>query len=186
MATLDKVEILLGITGGIAAYKSAALCSQLVKHKASVSVVMTDNAQNFIAPLTFSTISGKPVYTGMFDSQQIFDTKHISLTDKADLIVVAPATANIIAKAANGICDDLLSSILCSCGGTVLMAPAMNTRMWNNPATQRNIETLKSMNYQFIGPDSGRLACGDTGSGRMSEPETILAKILEMSNTHLT
>ncbi len=185
MTDLAKTEILLGVTGGIAAYKSAMLCSELVKRQAKVTVIMTKNAQQFIAPLTFSTLTSQKVYTDMWSSQDIFDAQHISLTARADLAVVAPATANIIGKMANGICDDLLSTTLCSLKNDILIAPAMNQRMWTNPAVQRNVERLSETGCHIIGPETGRLACGDEGTGRMSEPLDILNRILEIlqSNT---
>jgi len=179
-AELDKYEILLGITGGIAAYKSAMLCSQLVQHGAKVSVVMTEHAQRFITPLTFSTLSGQKVYTDLWTDPQAYEVQHISLTTQADLIVVAPATLNIIGKMAAGICDDLLSTVLASAESDILLAPAMNHRMWNNPITQRNIETLRKSGCHFIGPETGRLACGEEAIGRMSEPQDIFARIVEL------
>jgi phosphopantothenoylcysteine decarboxylase/phosphopantothenate--cysteine ligase len=177
---LSQYEILLGVSGGIAAYKAAQLCSLLCKHKAGVTVIMTDNAQKFIQPLTFSTLSRREVYGDIFAAAKIHDIHHISLTERADLLVVAPATANIIAKAAAGICDDLLSTLLCSADSEILLAPAMNQRMWNHPATQRNCEILRQFGYHFVGPESGRLACGDEGVGRMSEPEDIFAAIVDI------
>jgi len=181
-AELDKYEILLGVTGGIAAYKSALLCSLLVQHGAKVSVVMTQNAQRFITPLTFSTLCGRKVYTDLWTDPQAYEVRHISLTAQADLIVVAPATLNIIGKMAVGICDDLLSTILAGADRGILLAPAMNHRMWNNPVTQRNIETLRKAGCHFIGPETGRLACGEESIGRMSEPQDIFARIVELLN----
>ncbi|MCF7958095.1 MAG: hypothetical protein K9M57_06575 [Phycisphaerae bacterium] len=180
MTDLAKNEILLGVTGGIAAYKSAMLCSELVKLQASVTVIMTQNAQHFIAPLTFSTLTSKKVYTDMWASQDIHNARHISLTDRADLTIIAPATANIIGKMANGICDDLLSTTLCSLKNNILVAPAMNQRMWANAAVQRNIQYLLEMGCHIIGPETGRLACGDQGPGRMAEPQDILNRVLEI------
>jgi len=177
MKTLTDYEVLLGVTGGIAAYKTAGLCSQLVQRGASVTVVMTEHAQQFVGKLTFSTLSGREVYTDLFETPEVYDAKHIDLTRHADLMVVAPATANFIAKLANGICDDLLSTLLCSFDGHVLLAPAMNCRMWNHPATVRNVEQLRNDGVELIGPNSGSLACGDVGPGRMSEPDEILARI---------
>jgi len=177
---LTSYEVILGVTGGIAAYKSAHLCSRLVQYGAGVSVVMTTHAEQFVGRVTFSTLSGREVYHDLFNSEQVYSTEHISLTDRADLIVVAPATANIIAKTAQGICDDLLSTLLCSADSDVLMAPAMNHRMWNNPATQQNIETLCQRGCRIIGPVSGHLACGQEGIGRMCEPEEILQKIIDL------
>jgi len=179
-ARLKNYEILLGVTGGIAVYKSASLCSMLVKEGAAVTVAMTEHARHFVGPLTFGTLSGRKVYTDLFDPEQVYQTEHISLTERADLIVVAPATANIIAKMAAGICDDLLSTILCGAESDILLAPAMNERMWHNPATCRNVQTLKDRGCHIIGPEAGRLACGTQGIGRMSEPEEILEKIVNL------
>ena len=177
---LADFEILLGVSGGIAAYKAAELCSSLVQKRAGVTVAMTANARRFVCPLTFSTLSGRRAFSDLFAAEEVYDAAHISLTAKADLIVVAPATANIIAKMTAGICDDLLSTLLCSADSDVLLAPAMNNRMWRHAATQSNIETLKTRNCHFIGPETGRLACGDEATGRMSEPEQILHRIVEL------
>lgn len=177
---LKNFEILLGVTGGIAAYKSAQLCSDLVKCGASVTVAMTQAARQFVRPLTFSTLSGRCVYTDMFDSEQIYDARHISLTRRADLIIVAPATANILAKMANGIGDDLLSTLLIAAESDIMVAPAMNFRMWENHATRRNVDQLREWGCHFVGPESGRLACGESAQGRMSEPQTILERIIEL------
>ncbi|MBN1436039.1 MAG: phosphopantothenoylcysteine decarboxylase [Sedimentisphaerales bacterium] len=175
---LKGFEILLGVTGGIAAYKAAALCSMLSQAHARVTVVMTENAQRFVTPLTFSTLSHRPVYTDLWAPQQ--DPEHIALADRADIVVVAPATANIIAKFATGICDDLLSTTLIASDGDILLAPAMNNRMWQNAATQRNITTLTNQGIQFVGPAVGMLACGTTGTGRMAEPQEILERIAKI------
>ncbi len=177
MTQTQDTEILLGVTGGIAAYKSADLCSRLVRQGYGVTVVMTENATRFVTPLTFGSLSGRKVYTSMWDSQSVYDTRHIALAGQAHLIVVAPATANIIAKAAQGICDDLLSTILCGRKTDLLMAPAMNTQMWQNAATQRNIEFLVSRGVHLVGPSDGNLACGEIGPGRMSEPDEIIQRI---------
>jgi len=177
---LVNFEILLGVSGGIAAYKAAELCSSLVRRGAGVTVAMTANAERFVSPLTFSTLAGRKVYCDLFSCEDVYDAKHVSLTAKADLIVVAPATANIIAKMSAGICDDLLSTLLCSADSDILLAPAMNHRMWNNAATQSNIETLRQRHCHVIGPEAGRLACGAEGMGRMSEPQDILERIVEL------
>jgi phosphopantothenoylcysteine synthetase/decarboxylase len=177
---LKGYEILLGITGGVSAYKAAYLCSLLVQRGAGVTTVMTANAGRFIGATTFCALTGRRVYTDLFESADQYDDDHIRLTDVADLIVVAPATANIIAKQAAGICDDLLSTLLCSVQSGILLAPAMNDRMWNNPATQHNIATLGQRGVHRIGPESGRLACGTEGVGRMSEPQDILKRIIEL------
>ncbi|MCP4712154.1 MAG: hypothetical protein GY869_26320 [Planctomycetes bacterium] len=179
---LENFEILLGVTGGIAAYKAAGLCSKLTKEKASVSVVMTEHALPFVGSLTFSTLSGRPVHTDLFESEKTYDFQHISLTENADLIVVAPATANIIGKLAGGICDDLLSTLLTVAvtEKNILLAPAMNHRMWDNPAVKRNVATVKQWGCQIIGPATGHLACGDDAIGRMSEPDEVLDRIIEI------
>jgi len=177
---LEDYAILLGVTGGIAAYKAAALCSQLTQKGASVTVVMTEHARQFVGPLTFSTLSGRPIYGDLFEAEKGYNTPHISLTEQADIIVVAPATANIIGKIAGGICDDLLSTLLAAADGDILLAPAMNRRMWENPATRQNIETLRGWGCHFVGPNTGRLACGEKEIGRMSEPEEILERVAEL------
>lgn len=177
---LSGRQILLGITGGIAAYKAAELVRQLVKAEAKVKVVMTKNACQFITPLTLQTLSGNKVYTDTFEAGVDYQIEHIALTDSSDLTVVAPATANIIGKFAGGIADDLLSTLLLAAKPPVLVAPAMNTRMWENPSVQRNIEKLKSQGVHFIDPQEGELACKTVGKGRMAEPEEILAKVKEL------
>jgi phosphopantothenoylcysteine decarboxylase len=181
---LKGYEILLGVTGGIAAYKTAYLCSMLVQRGAGVTVVLTANARQFIGAVTFCALTGRRVYTEQFEVADRYDNEHIRLTDQADLIVVAPATANSIAKQACGICDDLLSTLLCSAESEILLAPAMNDRMWNNPATRQNIATLRHRGVQTIGPEPGRLACGTEGVGRMSEPQEILDRIIELLAKH--
>ncbi|MCK5270568.1 MAG: phosphopantothenoylcysteine decarboxylase [Sedimentisphaerales bacterium] len=176
-------EVLLAVTGGIAAYKSAALCSQLHQKQVGVTVAMTANAERFVGRVTFSALSSRKVHTDLFsvgDDNENYSVSHISLTKRADLIVVAPATANIIAKMAAGICDDLVSALLCAADSDILIAPSMNERMWNNPATQRNIKTLRETGVYFVGPQTGALACGTKGIGRMCEPEEILAEITKL------
>ncbi len=177
MSDLSGKVIVLGITGGIAAYKACDLTSRLRKAGAQVFVVMTANACEFVQPLTLETLSANPVVTDTFDRPERWEVGHVSLAKKADLIVVAPATANIMAKAACGIADDMLSTTLLAARSPILMAPAMNTAMWLNPATQHNVEILKSRGCLFIGPEGGFLACGDEGPGRMSEPSAIVEAI---------
>ncbi|MBN2212504.1 MAG: phosphopantothenoylcysteine decarboxylase [Sedimentisphaerales bacterium] len=177
---LDGFEIVLGVTGGIAAYKSAWLCSQLVQAGVGVTVAMTDNACRFVTELTFATLSGRRVYRSLWSDPAAYEANHISLTSRADLIVIAPATANIIAKAAAGICDDLLSTLPAAAQSPILLAPAMNQRMWASPAAQRNIAQLREDGYHIVGPAEGRLACGDVGPGRMAEPEDIFRTIGEL------
>lgn len=175
---INGKTVLLGVTGGIAAYKAADLASKLVSAEANVFTVMTENACQLIGPKTFEAITNKPVFTSMWLQKANYNIGHISLAQQADIIVVAPATANIIAKMANGISDNMLSTTLCAgWNRPMLFAPAMNTNMWSNPAVQANVEKLKEMGVQLIGPEAGRLACGDQGSGRMSEPTDILIKI---------
>ncbi|MFA5239717.1 MAG: flavoprotein [Phycisphaerae bacterium] len=177
-----SVNILLGVSGGVAAYKSVDLASRLTAGGAKVNTIMTDNACQLIGPKSFEAVTGQPVYTSLWSAGEEYKIGHVSLTDWADIIVVAPATANIIGKIANGICDDLLSTTLCVCwplikSGAAILAPAMNDNMWNNPAVQRNISTIKEMGFQLIGPVEGRLACGTEGIGRMAESQDILKAI---------
>ena len=171
-------RIVLGITGGIAAYKAAGLCSSLVKAGCEVRVVMTKNACEFITPLTMETLSKNAVSVEEFS--HAYEIGHISLAKWADAFVVAPATANIIAKMAGGIADDLLSTTFLAMTCPVLAAPAMNANMWRNPAVQDNIAKLRARGVRFIGPESGRLACGDADIGRMSEPEDIAKECLRL------
>lgn len=173
-------EFIVAVCGGIAAYKSADLVSKLVQRGAGVTVVMTESARQFITPMTFQALSGRPVRIDTFALPEASDPQHIGLTEKADLMIVAPATANILAKAANGICDDLVSVMICAAGCPVVFCPAMNNRMWANPVTQENVAKLKRLNYSFIGPEEGWLACRSVGAGRMSEPETILKSVLSL------
>jgi phosphopantothenoylcysteine synthetase/decarboxylase len=179
---LQGRNVLLGVTGGVAAYKAVDLASKLTGAGAGVRTVMTENACRLVAPKSFEAVTAGPVFTSLWSDAQGHQMSHIALADWAQIVVVAPATANIIAKVANGICDDLLSTALCTCWATpALFAPAMNTRMWENPATQRNVETLRARGVRLIGPCAGRLACGTEGLGRMAEPQEILATIAEMA-----
>ena len=170
-------EILIGVCGGVSAYKTAALVSRLVQDGHGVTVVMTLSAKRFIGPATFRALTGRDVVRDLFDPRFPLGA-HIELARSADLLCVAPATANLMAKAANGMADDLLSTLLLSFNGPKLLAPAMNTEMWANVAVQRNVEQLKVDGYQFIGPDSGWLSCRDKGAGRMAETEDIRKVIL--------
>jgi phosphopantothenoylcysteine decarboxylase/phosphopantothenate--cysteine ligase len=180
---LKDVNILLGVTGGIAAYKAVDLASKLTAAGAGVRTVMTESACRLVAPKSFEAVTCAPVFTSLWNDPQGHQMAHISLADWARIVVVAPATADIIAKVAHGLCDDLLSTVLCACWATpTLYAPAMNTRMWENPATQRNVEILRQMGVRLIGPAAGRLACGTEGLGRMAEPQEILAALEEMAN----
>ena len=170
-------KIVLGVTGGIAAYKSADLVSRLRRLGAEVDVIMTRNATEFVGPATFQTLSSRPVIIDTFQTDAPWEVEHIALAQKADLFVIAPATANILAKMAAGIADDMLSTTVLATKAPVLVAPAMNTGMWTAPATRQNVATLKSRGVLLVGPGEGRLACGDTGSGRMSEPAEIVEAI---------
>ena len=174
---LDGKCAVLGVTGGIAAYKACELASRLRKAGADVFVIMTENACEFVRPLTFETLTNHPVVTDTFARPETWEVEHIALAKRADVFVIAPATANILAKMACGIADDMLSTTVLATKAPVLIAPAMNTGMWENPATQQNVETLRSRGVRFVGPEGGYLACGDSGTGRMSEPEAIFAQI---------
>ena len=167
-------EIVLGVTGGIAAYKSAEIVSRLRRLGASVHVIMTKNATEFVAPLTFQTLSANQVIMDTFQAPEYWNVEHVALAKLADLFLVAPATANILAKMACGIADDMLSTTLLATKAPILAAPAMNTGMWTAEATRKNVALLQERGVRFVGPDSGMLACGDTGAGRMSEPEEIV------------
>jgi len=172
-----KKNILLGVSGSIAAYKSADLTSRLVKAGHDVFVVMTRHATEFITPLTFQTLSRNPVTTGIFDEKETWHPGHIALADRADILLIAPATANTIAKLANGIADDALSSIALASRAPLLIAPAMNGKMWHHPATLDNVERLKSRGAKFIGPEEGLLACGYEGIGRLWNVDGILVSV---------
>lgn len=174
---LTGKEVVLGVTGGIAAYKSAEVVSRLRKLGARVHVIMTKNATEFVAPLTFETLSANPVVTDTFARPATWEVEHIALAKLADVFVIAPATANILAKMACGIADDMLSTTVLATKAPVLVAPAMNTGMWTAEATRRNVETLRGRGVHFVGPDAGFLACGDSGAGRMSEPAEIVDAI---------
>ena len=174
---LTGKEIVLGVTGGIAAYKAAEVVSRLRKMGASVHVIMTENARQFIAPLTLETLSGNPVVHDTFERPATWEVEHIALAKRAEVFVIAPATANILAKMACGIADDMLSTTVLATKAPVLVAPAMNTGMWTAPATRQNVETLRQRGVCFVGPEAGFLACGDEGSGRMSEPAAIVEAI---------
>ena len=179
---LKDLNILLGVTGGIAAYKAVDLASRLTAAGARVRTVMTASACQLVGPKSFEAVTGAPVSTSLWTDPQGYQMSHIALVDWAQIVVIAPATADIIAKAAHGICDDLLSTVLCTCwAAPILFAPAMNTRMWENPATQRNVQTLRATGVRMVGPTAGRLACGTEGMGRMAEPQEILAAIETLS-----
>ncbi len=167
-------ELVIGVTGGIAAYKTAALVSQLVQAGAGVSVVMTASALQLVGPKTFEALTGRPVRTEMFGPGA---HPHIELADAAEVLCVAPATANLLAKAAWGLADDLLSTLLLAFHGPMILAPAMNSQMWEKPAVQRNVRRLRDDGFLLIDPEEGYLSCGDRGPGRMADPDAIFEAI---------
>ena len=175
---LKGKTVLLGITGGIAAYKAAYLASALVKLHASVEVVMTRNATEFIAPLTFEQLTGNKVMVDTFDRNFVHQVEHIALADRTDLVMIAPATANVCAKLAHGLADDMLTTTVLACTCPKLIAPAMNTHMYENPVTQDNLDILRRYGWEVIAPASGRLACGAVGAGKLPEPQDLLQYIL--------
>ena len=175
---LKGKTILLGVTGGIAAYKAAALASALVKQHANVEVVMTAHATQFITPLTFEQLTGRRCMVDAFDRNFTHHVEHIALADRTDLVMIAPATANVCAKLAHGLADDMLTTTVLACVCPKLIAPAMNTKMFENPVTQDNLELLRSYGWEVISPDAGRLACGAVGAGKLPEPDLLLQHIL--------
>ncbi len=175
---LTGKTILLGVTGGIAAYKAAALASSLVKLHASVEVIMTRNATQFITPLTFETLTGRRVMVDTFDRNFNHQVEHIALAQRTDLVIIAPATANVCAKLAHGLADDMLTTTVLACRCPKLIAPAMNTNMYENPVTQDNLAALSRYGWEVIAPASGRLACGAVGTGKLPEPEVLVEHIL--------
>ena len=174
----EKRTVVLGVTGGIAAYKSCEVVSRLRKKGVEVYVVMTKNATQFVSPLTFETLSGHAVTVDTFSHETPYEVEHIALAKRADIFLIAPATANILAKMAHGIADDMLSTTVLATTAPVLFAPAMNDKMWLNPITQKNVASLTAFGMQQIGPGKGHLACNDNGEGRMAEPEEIVAETL--------
>ena len=175
---LKGKTVLLGVTGGIAAYKAAALASALVKLHAAVEVVMTENATQFITPLTFEQLTGRKTIVNTFDRNFVHQVEHISLAERTDLVLIAPATANVCAKLAHGLADDMLTTTVLACRCPKLISPAMNTNMYENPVTQDNLDTLRRYGWEVIDPACGRLACGAVGAGKMPEPETLVQHIL--------
>ena len=171
-----KHTVLLGVCAGIAAYKACDVISCLRKDNIDVVVCMSKDAHHFITPLTLQTLSANKVFEGMFAHQQDYSPVHISLAEKADLVLIVPATADIIAKTAHGICDELLTCTIASTAAPVLFAPAMNSLMYKNKTLQANISTLKKLHYHFVGPVTGRLACGTTGIGHIADTDDILRK----------
>ena len=180
MGALDGKTVVLGVTGGIAAYKSCEAVSRLRKLGAKVHVIMTKNACQFVAPLTFETLSNNPCVTDTFDRPERWEVEHVALAKQADLFLIAPATANIMAKLAHGIADDMLSTTALATRAPMLLAPAMNTGMWESAATRENLDILLRRGVMTIGPEGGLLACGDVGAGRMSEPKQIVEKCVEL------
>ena len=176
---LKGKTVLLGVTGGIAAYKAAALASALVKQHAAVEVVMTKNATEFITPLTFEQLTGRRTMVDTFDRNFSHQVEHISLAERTDLVIIAPATANVCAKLAHGLADDMLTTTVLACRCPKLIAPAMNTNMYENPVTQDNLEILRRYGWDVIEPASGRLACGAVGRGKLPEPEELLQHVLK-------
>ena len=175
---LKGKTVLLGVTGGIACYKSANLASALVKQGANVQVLMTKNATEFIGPHTFESLTGNRVSVDTFDRNYQFQVEHIALADQADLVLVAPATANVLAKLAHGLADDMLTTTILACNCPKIAAPAMNTKMYENPVTQDNLDILRKYGWEIVEPASGRLACGAVGKGKMPEPEDLLETVL--------
>lgn len=176
---LKGKTVVLGVTGGIAAYKIANLASMLVKQHANVRVIMTQNATNFITPTTFETLTGKKCLVDTFDRNFEFQVEHVSLAKQADIFMIAPATANVIAKVAHGLADDMLTTTFLACRSPKYIVPAMNTQMYENPITQDNLNICRKYGMHVIEPASGYLACGDTGAGKMPEPETLFEYILQ-------
>ncbi|MBU0984566.1 MAG: bifunctional phosphopantothenoylcysteine decarboxylase/phosphopantothenate--cysteine ligase CoaBC [candidate division Zixibacteria bacterium] len=177
--SLQGKKVLVGLTGGIACYKVPYLVRALHKVEAEIQVVMTVAATKFITPLTLESVSNRPVAVEMFPEREFVSTRHIELAEWPDLVVIAPATANFLGKTASGVSDDLLTTIVCATPRPVIIAPAMNPGMWNNPVTQRNVKTLQDLGYRMIGPDEGEMACDHTGVGRMVEPDAIFETVRE-------
>ena len=169
---IDK-NIVVGVTGGISAYKTVALCSRLVKAGALVDVILTDAATEFVRPLTFQALTHRPVITEMFSLLQETEIGHVSLGKRADLMIIAPATANTLAKLAHGFADNMLTTTALACRNPILVAPAMETGMWDNPATRANLQILRERGVRVVGPAEGHLASGASGTGRMSEPDEL-------------
>lgn len=179
---LKGKTVLLGVSSSIAAYKAASLASMLVKQHANVHVLMTANATQFISPITFETLTGHKALVDTFDRNFQFSVEHVSLAKLADVVMIAPATANVIAKLAHGLADDMLTTTVLACNCPKLISPAMNTRMYENPVTQDNLDILRGYGWQVVEPASGYLACGDTGAGKLPEPEELLDWILQTSS----
>lgn len=177
---MERKTVVIGVTGGVAVYKALDVISRLRKKNIDVHVIMTESAGEFVNPLSFQSLSQNMVVTNMFDEPKHWEIQHISLAKKADLMLIVPATANIIGKVANGIADDMLSTTIMATHAPVVFAPAMNTNMYLNPIVQNNIQKLKDYGYKFIEPESGRLACGDVGAGKLADTELIADKVISM------
>ena len=177
---LKDKTVVIGVSGGIAVYKTLDVISRLKKLGVNVNVIMTKSATEFVTPLSFQSLSQNYVVCDMFEDPKTWDVEHISLAKRADLFLIAPATANVIGKMANGIADDMLTTTVMATKAKVLIAPAMNTNMFENPIVQRNITTLRELGYNFVEPESGRLACGDTGKGKLASPETIVEEVVKL------
>lgn len=177
---LKDKTVVIGVSGGIAVYKTLDVVSRLRKLGVNVNVIMTKSATEFVTPLSFQSLSQNYVVCDMFEDPKTWDVEHISLAKRADVFLIAPATANVIGKIANGIADDMLTTTVMATKAKVLIAPAMNTNMYENPILQRNINTLKELGYNFVESESGRLACGDTGKGKLASPETIVDEVVKL------
>lgn len=177
---LKDKTVVIGVSGGIAVYKTLDVISRLRKLGVNVYVIMTKSATEFVTPLSFQSLSQNYVVCDMFEDPKTWDVEHISLAKRADVFLIAPATANVIGKMANGISDDMLTTTVMATKAKVLIAPAMNTNMYENPIVQRNIGILKDLGYNFVDPESGRLACGDTGKGKLASPETIVEEVVKL------
>ena len=177
---LKDKTVVIGVSGGIAVYKTLDVISRLRKLGVNVNVIMTKSATEFVTPLSFQSLSQNYVVCDMFEDPKTWDVEHISLAKRADVFLIAPATANVIGKIANGIADDMLTTTVMATKAKVLIAPAMNTNMYANPILQKNISTLKELGYNFVEPESGRLACGDTGKGKLASPETIVDEVVKL------
>ena len=174
---LTGYEVVVGVCGGIAAYKVCEVVSALVQRGAGVAVAMTNAAQEFVGPVTFQALSGRPVLTSLWDAGQAADIRHITLSGSADLMLVAPATADVIARIAHGLANDVVTTMIVSAASPVVLAPAMNDRMWANPMVQRNVTILKEAGFAMLGPGEGWLACRSVGPGRMVEPAEIVEAV---------
>jgi len=177
---LAGYEVVLGVGGGIAAYKTCSVVSRLVQRGCVVTVAMTESGTRFVTPLTFQSLTHRQVFTSMWAVEGYYDPQHLALTESADLFLVAPCTANLIGKFATGIADDLVSTLMMARDCPALLAPAMNTRMWENPIVRRNVATLRELGYVFVEPAEGWLACGTVGRGRMAKPETIIDAVVAL------